>query len=361
MSVPNHRWQQWLSLGLPFPLIFLNGWLALQVLQYFQPLVTILILTAMLALILSFPVQFLQNNGVERNLAVFLVFLLALIGLVAFGITLVPILLKEFREVARLLPDWISCSEQQLQGINNWVERQNLPTVVSQLTTQIAGRLPGELQALAEQIFSVVLEAIDGISNIILIVVLTFYLLLDGDRIWQGFFRRLPFSSQIEETLIESFQNYFIGQVTLASLIGISMTLTFLFLRVPFGLLFGIGIGFLSLVPFGDVLGFTLVSLIVAYQDFWLGVKTLVLVILVDQVIDQIVAPRILGSFTGIRPIWVLVSLLVGTKIAGLLGLLIAVPMASFIKSTIDSLQAYTASNSNILSSQTEVLSDCEE
>jgi len=121
-----------------------------------------------------------------------------------------------------------------------------------------------------------------------------------------------------------------------------------LVLRVPFGLLFGIGIGFLSLVPFGDVLGFSLVSLLVAYQDFWLGVKTLVLVILVDQVIDQVIAPRILGGFTGLRPVWVLISLLVGTKIAGLLGLLIAVPMASFIKSTIDSVQASTTNTSNI-------------
>ncbi|MBV8885424.1 MAG: AI-2E family transporter [Chroococcidiopsidaceae cyanobacterium CP_BM_RX_35] len=363
MSAPNYKWQQWLSLGLPFPLIFLNGWLALQVLQYFQPLVTILILTALLALILSYPVQFLHRNGVGRNLAVFLVFLLALTALVAFGITLVPILLKEFSEIARLLPDWISSSKQQLQGINNWVERQNLPTALSlhkevaggsfgeplsQLTAQIAERLPGEIQAFAEQTFSIVLEAIDSISEVILIVVLTFYLLLDGERLWRGLFRRLPFSSQIEESLLESFQNYFIGQVTLASLVGLAMTLIFLVLRVPFGLLFGIGIGFLSLVPFGDVLGFSLVSLLVAYQDFWLGVKTLVLVILVDQVIDQVIAPRILGGFTGLRPVWVLISLLVGTKIAGLLGLLIAVPMASFIKSTIDSVQASTTNTSNI-------------
>ena len=360
MSLPNDKWQQWLSLGLPFPLIFLNGWLALQVLQYFQPLITILILTALLALILSYPVQFLQSKGVGRNLAVFLVFLLALTCLVAFGITLVPILLKEFREIAKLLPDWLSSSKQQLQGINNWVERQNLPTVVSQLTTQVAQRLPGELQTLAEQIFSVVLEAIDSISNVILIVVLTFYLLLDGERIWQGIFRKLPFSSQIEKSLIESFQNYFIGQVTLATLVGIATTLSLLVLRVPFGLLFGLGIGLLSFIPFGDVLGFSLVSLLVAYQDFWLGVKTLVVLTLVDQVIDQFIAPRILGSFTGIRPIWVLISLLVGTKIAGLLGLLIAVPIASFIKSSIDILQTSMTNNSNLLSPQTDVSSDSE-
>jgi len=51
---------QWLTLGLPFPVV-LNGWLALQVFEYFQPLVTVFVLAALLAFILNYPVQFLQN------------------------------------------------------------------------------------------------------------------------------------------------------------------------------------------------------------------------------------------------------------------------------------------------------------
>jgi len=351
MSSPDNRWQRWLSLGLPFPLIVLNSWLAFQAFQYFQPLVTILILAALLALILNYPVQFLQRRGVGRSLALILVFLLALAILVAFGITLVPILLRDFSEIVKLLPDWLATGRQKLQAISNWATHQNLPVDLSQSLAQVAERLPSELQSFTEQTLSIVLEAIDSVSEVILIVVLTFYLLLDGDRIWRGILQRLPssFSSKVEKSLPENFQNYFIGQVALATIVGLAMTLTFLVLKVPFGLLFGVGIGFLSLVPFGDTLGFSLVSLLVASQDFWLGVKTLVVVILVDQVIDQIIAPRILGSFTGLRPIWVLFSLIVGTKIAGLLGLLIAVPVAGFIKSTIDSFQDATTISTSVV------------
>jgi len=346
-----NRWQRWLSLGLPFPLVALNGWLALQVVQYFQPLVTILILTALLAFILNYPVQFLQKRGVGRNLAVILVFLLALVILVALGITLVPILLEDFSEIAKLLPDQIDTYKQKLEVIDSWAARHNLPIDLSHLLTLIAQRLPVELQSFSKQIFNIVLGAIDSVSEVVLILVITFYMLLDGARTWDVFFLNLPSSirSRLQQSLQENFQNYFIGQLAVATLIGLAMTSVFLVLKVPFSLLFGLGIGILSLIPFGDILGFTLVSLLVASQDFWLGVKTLAAVIVVDQIIDQVIAPRLLGSFTGLRPVWVLVALIVGTKIGGLLGLVIAIPLAGFIKSTIDSLQVSTTSSISVM------------
>jgi predicted PurR-regulated permease PerM len=94
----------------------------------------------------------------------------------------------------------------------------------------------------------------------------------------------------------------------------------------------------MTLIPFGDVLSFSLVSLLVASHDFWLGVKTLVVAIVVDQVIDQAIAPRLLGRFTGLSSVGVLIALAVGTKVGGLLGLLVAVPLAGCLKNTIDSL-----------------------
>ncbi len=351
MTNSPNRWQRWLSLGLPFPLVVLNGWLALQVFQYFQPLVTIFVLTTLLTFILNYPVQFLQRRGVGRKFAVALVFLLALVILVTFGMTLVPLLLKEFSEIAKLLPQWLASANQRLQVLNNWTEQQNLPIDFSQLIIQIAERLPSELQSFAEQTFSLVLSALDSVSEVILTGVLALYLLVDGERIWKGIFQRLPFdfSSQLQHDLQQNFQNYFIGQIALATLIGSSMTLAFLALKVPFGLLFGVGIGLMSLIPFGDVLGFGSVSLLVASQDFWLGMKTLAITILVDQIIDQIIAPRVLGKFTGISPVWVLISLVVGTKLAGLLGLLIAVPLAGFIKSVLDSLDVSTTNSISVV------------
>ena len=349
MTGSPNKVHKWLTLGLPFPLIVINGWLLLQVFQYFQPLVTIFGLAAVLAFILNYPVQFLQQREVKRNYAVLLIFLLTLVILVTFGITLIPILLKELSESAKLLPNWIDSGTQKLEALDNWAATQNLPINLSQLAIQLTDRLPNELQSLAEELLTLALEAIDSVSEVVLTVVLAFYLLLDGERLWKGLFQRLPsrFGLPLQQSLQQNFQNYFLGQVALAALVGFSMTVSFLALRVPFGLLFGLGIGIMTLIPFGDVLSFCLVSLLVASHDFWLGVNTFVVAIVVDQVIDQAIAPRLLGSFTGLSPIWVLAALAVGTKVGGLLGLLNAVPLASCLKSVIDGYQEPTDNSAN--------------
>ena len=346
---------QWLILGLLFPLAFLNGWLALRVFQYFQPLVTIFILAILLAFILNYPVQFLQQKGFKRNYAALAVFLPTLVILVALGITLVPFVLEEFNEVVKVVPNWINSGSQQLQSIDNWADSRGLPINLSQLGTQLTDRFPNELQYFADKTFSLALNTVDSISEALLTLVLTFYVLLDGERLWSVTFQKLPstFASHIRQSLQQNFQNYFTGQIALASLMGFSMTVMFLVLKVRFGLLFGLGVGLMSLIPFGDVFSLGLICLLVASHDFWLGVKVLAAAAVIDQVIDQLVAPRLLGQFTGLRPVWVLVSLLVGTNIGGLLGLLIAVPVASFIKSVAD-WEAPTVSSTNVVKATSE-------
>ena len=97
---------------------------------------------------------------------------------------------------------------------------------------------------------------------------------------------------------------------------------------------------FILSLPFGTGIGIAIVSLLVALQNFWLGVEVLVVAVAIDQVNSNFVAPRILGDLTGLNPVWVVISLLVGAKLGGVLGLLIAIPTASFIKDIADSWRA---------------------
>jgi len=356
MNLSLNKLLQWLVLALLFPLVFLNSWLAVQFLQYFQPLVNIFILATLLAFILNYPVSFLQQYRVKRNYAVILIFLPTLVILVALAITLVPFLLEEFNEIAKLLPQWIDSGSQQLQAFHNWAISQNLPINLSQIVIQIKDRLPDEVEYFGDKIFSLALNTIDSISEAVLTVVLTFYILLDAERLWNGIFQKLPssFGPQVQQSLQQNFQNYFIGQIALASVMGLSMTVMFLVLKVPFGLVFGLVVGIMSLIPFGDVLSLGVIILLVTSHNFWLGVKVLGLATLIDQVIDQAIAPRLLGSFTGLRPLWVLVSLIVGTNVGGLLGLLLAVPVASVIKSAADGLQVSTTSSTSNIKDTTQ-------
>lgn len=333
---------KWLILTLLFPLIFLNIWLVFRFFEFFKPLVTILVLASLLAFILNYPASLLQRRGLKRNYAVALVFILALLILVALGITLLPVVLEQFNEMAKLFPQWVDSSEEKLQSLNDLVFNQKLRVNLSQLLNSVINRLPDELEHLGNQIFSVVVDTIDSISEALITVVLTFYLLLDGERLSESIFKKLPlnFGHFLRKSLQQNFQNYLIGQVSLALLMGLSETLMFLVFRVQFGLLFGLGVGLLSLIPFGDVVSLVIIILIIASHDFWLAVKIFAVAIVIDQLIDQAIAPRLLGKFTGLRPIWVIISLLVGTYIGGVLGLLIAVPVAGLIKDAIDALSS---------------------
>jgi predicted PurR-regulated permease PerM len=329
---------RWLIFTLLFPLVFLNGWLAFLLVKNFQPVVTILILATLLAFVLNYPVSILQQGGVKRNYAVALVFILALVIVVALGITLVPIVLDQFHEMVKVLPQWIDSSEEKLQIVNNWFFKQKLNINLSQLLARITDQLPSELEFVSDKLLSIFIDTIDSISEALITVVLTFYLLLDGPRIWQGIFKKLPgsFAQKVSQSIQKNFQNYLIGQGTLALLMGVSITLLFLGFQVQFGLLFGLGVGLLSLIPFGDVVSLVVITFIIATHDFWLALKVFAVAVVIDQLIDQAIAPRLLGKFTGIRPIWILIALLVGTNVGGVLGLLVAVPIAGFIKDVVD-------------------------
>jgi predicted PurR-regulated permease PerM len=329
---------RWLIITLLFPLVCLNGWLVFQILQYFQPLVTIAILATLLAFILNFPVQFLQERGLKRGQAVLLVVLAAFSIVVALGVTLIPLLLEDVGEVAELLPQWIDSGTEQLQAFQIWAVSHRLPINVSRIQTQLTNDLQQQIQPLSDGALGIALGAIDSLSQILLVTVLTFYFLLDAERLSVIVFRRLPLKirSQVKQSLLEDFQNYFIGQLTLASITGSTMAIAFVLLQVPYALLFGLGVGVLAVIPFGDLVGFTLLGLVLAAQNFWLGVRVLAVAIVIDQLIDQLVAPRLLGRFTGLRPLLVLGALLIGTKVGGLLGLVLAVPLTSFMKSLID-------------------------
>ncbi len=276
-----------------FPLIFLNVWLAFKAFQHFKPLVTILILATLLAFILNYPVAIFQRWGVKRSYAVALVIILTFVILLTLGITLLPVVLEQFNEIVKLFPEWIDSTEKNLHTFNDLVLTQKLRINLGEILTNLIDRLPNELEYIGNSILSVLLETIDSISVSIITIVLTFYMLLDSQRLSEGIFKKLPINwrEKIRSSLHQNFENYLIGQVSLAFLIGISQTTVFLIFQVEFGLLFGLGIGIMSLIPFGDVVGLMVINLIIASYDFWLSVKILAIAVVVDQLIDGAIAP----------------------------------------------------------------------
>jgi predicted PurR-regulated permease PerM len=125
----------------------------------------------------------------------------------------------------------------------------------------------------------------------------------------------------------------------LASCLGAALTVVYSLLNVPFGSLFGLTVGLLALVPFGGTVGVVLTTLLVALRDIKIAIPMLISSVIVQQVVENGLAPRVLGSVTGLNPFWVFIAILSGARIGGLLGVIVAVPAAVVIKQALEALR----------------------
>lgn len=325
----------WLTRGLIIPLIVLNGWLILLVFQYFESLITVFVAAILMSFLLDYPVKQLGTLGFNRIGAILTVLLMFLVLLGILGITIIPAILEQSDALIERLPSWLDSGNQQIQSFQVWASQRNFPLSLSNVAAEVLGRLSNQLQQLSGQILGSIFSAVGGVLDLVLTLVLTFYLLLHGEELWTDLFELFPatLGEEIREALRTTFHNYFIGQATVAATMGISMTIAFFLVQAPFWLLFGVSVGIMAFFPFGAALSIGVVSFLVALKSIWVGVRVLMVAVVVDQIVESGIAPRLLGGFTGLNPVLVLLSLLTGAKIAGFLGLIIAVPIASFIKS----------------------------
>ncbi|MBE9125010.1 MULTISPECIES: AI-2E family transporter [unclassified Coleofasciculus] len=333
------------SIGLMFPILFLNVWLLLLLARQLQPLSSILITATLIAFLLDYPIRFLHQQGVNRGIAAGLVFLLFLLILSTLVLFLGPLILQQANELLTRLPEWIKSGQQQLQSLESWAIAQQLPIDLSNTYNQLIGRLTSVLRSLTSQLISLIFNTIGSIVNVFLTLVFSIFLVLRGESLWNGILSWLPeqWNRQIRQSLPYNFERFIAGQVILATIIGVAQTTAQSILGIPLAELFGFGIGAASLIPFGGTTTIVVVSLLLSLNNFWLGVKVLVVAIAINQICENVLGPRIVGELTGLNPVWMLISLDLGVKLGGVLGLLVAVPIASFIKATFDTIRASTS------------------
>ncbi len=336
---PRARWpHNYLLLGLSGPLIALNLWVLAQLFLYFEQLITILAIAATLALLLSYLVRFLEKLGCNRTQAVVLVFLLALTLLGVLGVTLVPMVVEQATQLLQGLPAWLDASNQNLQGFSEFIRRRNLPLDLDQIINQLAN----QVQVLLGLLPGLAIGTVGRLFDTILVIVLAFYMLLDGDRLWQGLIKLLPsrLGIALDASLQLNFHRFLVSQLLLALFMVVTLIPSFVLLQVNFSLLFALVIGVFELIPLvGAMIGISLVALLVMLQHFWLGVQVAAIATVLQQIRDNIISPKLLGNVIGLNPIWIFVALLIGARVAGLLGVFLSIPIAGTLKSTIEALR----------------------
>jgi len=329
---------RWLIPRLSLPLFALNGWVLLLLIDYFRTPLKILIVGAVIAFLLEHPLQWMERRGIKRVPAILMILVGALIFLGLLGVTLLPTLVTQAQDLIANFPVWEQSANQQVQALHNWLQSLGLPIDFSGVATHFSSQLSTQVQEIAARIPRFLEGAIGGIFEFFLIVVVIVYLLLKGETLWNGMLEWLPIrlSRKLRATLPRSFRNYFIGQGTVALMLGTVLALAFTLFRIPYGFLFGVFIGWLALFPYGGTIGISLVTLLLALKSIWLGLTVLAIATVVDQVVENGIAPRLMGHLTGVHPVWIVIAILVGGKIAGILGVVLAVPIASTVKEVME-------------------------
>jgi predicted PurR-regulated permease PerM len=329
---------QWFIPRLSLPLFVLNGWVLLLLIDYFKTPLTILIVGAVIAFLLEHPLQWLARRNMKRGVSILIILVVTLVFLGLLGVTLVPILAQQTHDLIRNFPTWEQSAIQQVQALHTWLQTLGIPIDLDGVVTNFSGQLSTQLQAIAARIPRWVEGAIGSVFECFLIVVVVVYLLFKGESLWNGIITWLPLKlgRRLEIALPRSFRNYFIGQGTVALLLGTTLSFALVLFRIPYGFLFGVFIGILALFPYGGTIGITLVTLLLTLKSIGLGLTVLAIATVIDQVIENGIAPRLMGHLTGVHPVWVVMAILIGAKIAGLLGVVLAVPIASTVKEVME-------------------------
>ncbi|MBE9114221.1 AI-2E family transporter, partial [Nodosilinea sp. LEGE 07298] len=303
------------------PLIVLNVWALSIIFGYFRSILVTVLIAGLLAFLLSYPMGRLETLGLKRGLAATLVLVLALVGFSGLAIIVLPFVIDQGQQLVVRLPDWFDSGKTQLMMLDGKLADWGLPINFDGIITLTSDRLKREIQSIAGEALNLTINVAVFTANklldVVLTIVLTFYLLQHGEEVWGGVVSLLPSRLQqpFSETLRQSFRNYFLGQFIVASCFGTALTIIFGLLNVPFGSLFGLTVGLLALVPFGGTVGVIVVTLLVALRDIKIAIPMLISAVVVQQLVENGIAPRVLGSVTGLNPFWVFIAILSGARV----------------------------------------------
>lgn len=332
--------QQALSIGTSsiFKVIFII--LALLFLYLVRDVIVILFFAIIIASAVSPFASWLEQKKIPRLLSV-LVLYLALFGLLVFLLSLiVPVISLELGQLTQALPKFISNISGALEKAQQtttthyfdfFSEIQNLLDSFSQF-----------LQMSAGSALNLIVNIFGGALSFLAVIILSFYLSVMKQGV-AGFIKSvLP--AKYEDYIIGLWKRvehkvgrWLQGQLLLALSVGLLVFIGLSLLNVKYALLLGIVSMILEIVPIAGPVIAAIPGVILAFaQAPVLGMWVLVLYVAVQQIEAHILTPLILGKTIGLNPVTVIIALLIGGKIAGILGILLSVPVAVIIVEILD-------------------------
>lgn len=282
-----------------------------------------------------------RRTRLNRFGAVLVVYIGIFILLGAAGAFAVPRLADQLAGLAARGPELADSADKAARDLQANLERLGLPLSVVPLYQALPGRLAELAGTYASDALGVVSATATIIFDLLLVLIIAFLMLLDGDTLWNRFTGMLSQELRSEFELLRmssdrAFGGFIRGSLILGLIYGVATLLILAPLGVPFSGVLAVVSGLFVMIPFFGpilamvpVLGITFLG---APNSF---VAVTVLLILLQQVLLNVVSPRIMSKSIGIHPLFVFLALLLGQRIAGFWGVVLGVPVAGVINTFI--------------------------
>ncbi|MEW9051116.1 MAG: AI-2E family transporter [Neobacillus sp.] len=357
----NSKFQFWLiQILLLLTIIFVStkiSFLFQPIGIFFTTIFFPILITGFLFFLLNPVVNFLQRQKVPRILAIIIIYV-AFSGVLVLSIgNLVPAITKQFTALAQALPMYADKTMNFFEEFSQssefrWMmsEENDFMETGKQKLIEFANTLPDTITGSITNILGVV-------TNIAIILVtvpfLLFYMFKDGHKFPEAISKFLPSAYRQEGLSIlketgETLSAYIQGQVTVALAVGTLAFIGYLIIDLPFALVMALIVAFTNIIPYiGPILGGA-PAVIVAFFDSPTKALLVVVVILIAQQIEgNILSPLILGKSLDTHPATIIIILLAAGNLAGVLGMVLAVPFYAVIKTIVLNLVKFLRARKN--------------
>jgi predicted PurR-regulated permease PerM len=318
-----------LGITFGFLLLLYITWISRQVLTW-------ILVALFLAMALNPAVEALQRRGLRHRGAAAAVTFLLTIGVIAAGGSLfIPTLVDEATGFANDLPDYVRDASEGRGFLGRLAERYEIEQRVrDEIEAGGAGRLVG----LSGTAISVTQSVLTFIVAVVTIAFLTFFMLLEGPKWMDRFYSLLPEGSQerwraIGNDIYRTVGGYVTGNLLISVIAGIASTIVLLIMDVPYAVALGLLVAILDLIPLaGATLAAIIVSTVAFLTSIPAGIVVLIFFIVYQQLENHVLQPVVYSRTVQLSPLAILISVLIGAKIAGVLGALAAIPVAGTIQ-----------------------------
>lgn len=279
----------------------------------------------------------------KRFGAVLLALLEATIVLTALFIIFVPPIITEIHDMSEIIRHYLDSSTGiplLSAGVNEFLRQHiDFKEISEMLSSQDMESLLGSVGTLLSDGIDIIM----GIFNWFVVLLYVIFIMIDYDRLISGFrrlvppkYRRIVF--KVFGDVQNSMDHYFRGQGLVSMCVGIIFAIGFAIIGLPLGVILGLTIGVLNMVPYLQLISIVpctllcMVSSVDGDAGFWiLWWECMGLYIVCQAIQDLFLTPKIMGKYMGLNPAVILLSLSVWGCLLGFIGLIIALPLTTLL------------------------------